>query len=76
MKPLTTPNTGAAQIARVLHSLGVRVIFGLVGIPVVQIAEEAAALGIRFIAFRNEQAASYAATVRKPPSFVLSTSSW
>jgi 2-hydroxyacyl-CoA lyase 1 len=33
-----------------------------VGLPVVQIAEEAIALGIRFIAFRNEQAASYAAT--------------
>ena len=36
--------------------------FGLVGVPVVQVAEEAIALGIRFIAFRNEQAASYAAT--------------
>lgn len=37
-------------------------IFGLVGVPVFQIAEEAIALGIRFIGFRNEQAASYAAT--------------
>lgn len=37
-------------------------IFGLVGIPVVQVAEEALRLGIRFVAFRNEQAASYAAT--------------
>ncbi|OCK80344.1 hypothetical protein K432DRAFT_443234 [Lepidopterella palustris CBS 459.81] len=54
--------TGAALIARALQQLGVKVIFGLVGIPVVQIAEEAIALGIRFIAFRNEQAASYAAT--------------
>jgi 2-hydroxyacyl-CoA lyase 1 len=54
--------TGAQLIAKALHELGVRVIFGLVGIPVVQIAEEAIALGIRFIAFRNEQAASYAAT--------------
>jgi 2-hydroxyacyl-CoA lyase 1 len=56
------PPTGAALIARALHELGVKVIFGLVGIPVVQIAEEVIALGIRFIAFRNEQAASYAAT--------------
>ncbi|KAF8854415.1 hypothetical protein BDZ45DRAFT_805848 [Acephala macrosclerotiorum] len=56
------PPTGAVLIARALHELGVKVIFGLVGIPVVQIAEEAIALGIRFIAFRNEQAASYAAT--------------
>jgi 2-hydroxyacyl-CoA lyase 1 len=54
--------TGAAIIAQALHQLGVRVIFGLVGIPVVEIAEEALNLGIRFIAFRNEQAASYAAT--------------
>jgi 2-hydroxyacyl-CoA lyase 1 len=54
--------TGAMLIARALHELGVKVIFGLVGIPVVQIAEEAIALGIHFIAFRNEQAASYAAT--------------
>ena len=54
--------TGAALIARALHELGLKVIFGLVGIPVVQIAEEAIALGIRFIAFRNEQSASYAAT--------------
>jgi 2-hydroxyacyl-CoA lyase 1 len=53
---------GAVLIARALQQLGVKVIFGLVGIPVVQIAEEAIALGIRFIAFRNEQAASYAAT--------------
>ncbi|KAG9229585.1 thiamine pyrophosphate enzyme, N-terminal TPP binding domain-containing protein [Amylocarpus encephaloides] len=58
---MTSP-TGAALIARALHELGIKVIFGLVGIPVVQIAEEAIALGIRFIAFRNEQAASYAAT--------------
>jgi 2-hydroxyacyl-CoA lyase 1 len=54
--------SGAQLIAQNLHELGVKVIFGLVGIPVVQIAEEAIKLGIRFIAFRNEQAASYAAT--------------
>ena len=54
--------TGAVLIARTLHGLGVKVIFGLVGVPVFQIAEEAIALGIHFIAFRNEQAASYAAT--------------
>jgi len=54
------PRTGAQLIALALHELGVKVIFGLVGIPVIQIAEEAIALGIRFIAFRNEQAASYA----------------
>lgn len=55
--------TGAQVIARTLRDLGVTVIFGLVGIPVVEIAEEAINLGIRFIAFRNEQACSYAASV-------------
>lgn len=55
--------TGAHIIARCLRDLGVTVIFGLVGIPVVEIAEEAINLGIRFIAFRNEQACSYAAGV-------------
>ena len=54
--------TGAKIIARALRDLGVTAIFGLVGIPVVDIAEEAINLGIRFIAFRNEQACSYAAT--------------
>ncbi|KAL2062956.1 hypothetical protein VTL71DRAFT_6028 [Oculimacula yallundae] len=62
MPSTTSKPTGAATIAQALHQLGVKVIFGLVGIPVVQIAEEAIILGIRFIAFRNEQAASYAAT--------------
>jgi 2-hydroxyacyl-CoA lyase 1 len=38
--------------------LGVDTIFDIVGIPVVDIAEEALNRGIRFIGFRNEQAAS------------------
>ncbi|KAL8819694.1 MAG: hypothetical protein Q9191_007679 [Dirinaria sp. TL-2023a] len=54
--------TGAQVIARSLRDLGVTVLFGIVGIPVVEIAEEAINLGIRFIAFRNEQAAGYAAS--------------
>ncbi|RKF74070.1 2-hydroxyacyl-CoA lyase 1 [Golovinomyces cichoracearum] len=58
----STRVSGAILIARALKELGVKVIFGLVGIPVIQIAEEALKLGIRFIGFRNEQAASYAAT--------------
>lgn len=57
------PNpTGAYIIARTLLELDVTVIFGLVGVPVADIAEEAISLGIRFIGFRNEQACSYAAT--------------
>jgi 2-hydroxyacyl-CoA lyase 1 len=54
--------TGAQLIARTLRDLGVTVIFGLVGVPVSEIAEEALNIGIKFIGFRNEQAASYAAT--------------
>ena len=53
--------TGAQIIAQALKGFGVKAIFGIVGIPVVEIAEEAINLGIRFIGFRNEQAASYAA---------------
>lgn len=52
----------AQIIARSLRDLGVTVLFGIVGIPVVEIAEEAINLGIRFIGFRNEQAAGYAAS--------------
>jgi 2-hydroxyacyl-CoA lyase 1 len=57
-----TPVTGANIIAQTLKELGVTVIFGIVGVPVSDIAEQAINIGIRFIGFRNEQAASYAAT--------------
>jgi 2-hydroxyacyl-CoA lyase 1 len=53
--------TGAQLTAETLKSLNVDVIFGIVGIPIVEIAEACIALGIRFVAFRNEQSASYAA---------------
>ncbi|EOD48131.1 putative 2-hydroxyphytanoyl- lyase protein [Neofusicoccum parvum UCRNP2] len=54
--------SGSHLIARALRDLGVTVLFGIVGIPVIDIAEQAINLGIRFVGFRNEQAASYAAT--------------
>lgn len=54
--------TGAYIIAKTLKDLGVTVVFGIVGVPVSDIAEQAINLGVRFIGFRNEQAASYAAT--------------
>lgn len=56
------PTNGAQIIAQTLKELGVKVIFGIVGVPVSDIAEQAINIGIRFIGFRNEQAASYAAT--------------
>lgn len=62
MTSSSAPPTGAYVIAKALRGLGVTVIFGIVGIPVVEIAEQAINLGIRFIGFRNEQAAGYAAT--------------
>ena len=53
---------GAKIIAQALHDLGVKVIFGLPGLPVTDIGQEGLYLGMRFISFRNEQAAVYAAT--------------
>lgn len=38
-----------------------RLVFGVVGIPVTELATSLAAAGIRYIGFRNEQAAGYAA---------------
>lgn len=55
-------SSGSAVIARSLYNLGVRHVFGIVGIPVIEVAEACIAQGIRFIAFRNEQAATYAAS--------------
>lgn len=55
--------SGAHLIASTLRRLGVTVVFGLVGIPVVDIAESFLTHGIKFIAFRNEQSASYAASI-------------
>jgi 2-hydroxyacyl-CoA lyase 1 len=55
--------TGAQIISLTLRNLDVKVLFGIVGIPVVEIAEEVIDLGIQYIGFRNEQAASYAASV-------------
>ncbi|KAK9365120.1 thiamine pyrophosphate enzyme, N-terminal TPP binding domain-containing protein [Lipomyces kononenkoae] len=54
--------SGANLIASALYDLGVRVIFGIVGIPVIEVADACIEKGIRFIGFRNEQSASYAAT--------------
>jgi 2-hydroxyacyl-CoA lyase 1 len=55
------PN-GAYTSAIALKNLGITTIFGLTGFPITALAEEAINLGIKFIGFRNEQAASYAAT--------------
>lgn len=53
----------AKAFARLLkQQYGVDTVFGLVGIPIVTFANDLIAEGIRFIACRNEQSASYAAS--------------
>lgn len=49
-------------VAMCLARAGVDRMFGVVGIPVTSLANRAVALGIRFIAFHNEQSAGYAAS--------------
>ncbi|ORZ16580.1 thiamine pyrophosphate enzyme, N-terminal TPP binding domain-domain-containing protein [Absidia repens] len=56
------PPSGAELIATSLKQQGVDTIFGIVGIPVVEIADACQAQGLRFIGFRNEQSAAYAAS--------------
>ena len=53
---------GAELVARSLREIGITTIFGLTGYPITSILERAIDLGVRYIGFRNEQAASYAAT--------------
>uniref|UniRef100_A0A8C2V0C7 2-hydroxyacyl-CoA lyase 1 n=1 Tax=Chinchilla lanigera TaxID=34839 RepID=A0A8C2V0C7_CHILA len=54
--------SGAKVVARALKAQSVQYMFGVVGIPVTEIALAAQELGIRYIGMRNEQAASYAAS--------------
>ena len=51
--------TGAVVVARTLKDLEVDVVFGIVGIPVIEVAQACIDAGIRFIGFRNEQSAAY-----------------
>nr|XP_020032566.1 2-hydroxyacyl-CoA lyase 1 isoform X6 [Castor canadensis] len=54
--------SGAKVIAQALKAQDVEYMFGVVGIPVTEIAIAAQELGIRYIGMRNEQAACYAAS--------------
>ncbi|XP_015995722.2 2-hydroxyacyl-CoA lyase 1 isoform X1 [Rousettus aegyptiacus] len=54
--------SGATVIAQALKTQNVEFMFGVVGIPVIEIALEAQRRGIRYIGMRNEQAACYAAS--------------
>jgi len=44
-------------IANTLKELDVAVTVGIIGVPVSKIAEQAIAIGVRFIGFHNEQSA-------------------
>lgn len=47
---------GANVVAKSLADQGIRFMFGIVGIPVIEVAIAAQQYGIKFIAMRNEQA--------------------
>jgi thiamine pyrophosphate-dependent acetolactate synthase large subunit-like protein len=50
------------SLAENFHSCGIKHIFGISGYPITPLVEEAQKWGIQFYGFRNEQAASYAAS--------------
>ncbi|XP_066100481.1 2-hydroxyacyl-CoA lyase 1 isoform X1 [Saccopteryx bilineata] len=54
--------SGATVIAQALKTQDVKYMFGIVGIPVTEIAIAAQQVGIRYVGMRNEQAACYAAS--------------
>lgn len=54
--------TGAQLIAEALKAQNVEYMFGIVGVPVIEVAMAAQASGIKYVGMRNEQAACYAAS--------------
>ncbi|KAF2983383.1 hypothetical protein EK904_000899 [Melospiza melodia maxima] len=54
--------SGAQLIAQALRAQNIEYMFGIVGIPVTEIAIAAQAAGIKYVGMRNEQAACYAAS--------------
>ena len=74
----SSPMQGFDVIAKCLSALGVKHMIGIVGIPVTQLATSAQCEGIRYVGFRNEQAAGYAAScigfLTGQPSVLLTVS--
>ena len=60
---MTEPESvdGNTLVVHALMANGISTIYGVVGIPVTDLARTAQARGIRFLGFRNEQAAGHAA---------------
>ncbi|KAF7708471.1 2-hydroxyacyl-CoA lyase 1 [Silurus meridionalis] len=54
--------TGAQLIAESLKAQNVEYMFGIVGVPIIEVAMAAQAAGIKYVGMRNEQAACYAAS--------------
>ncbi|KAJ8288093.1 hypothetical protein COCON_G00007520 [Conger conger] len=54
--------TGAQIIAEALRDQNVEYMFGIVGVPIMEVAMAAQAAGIKYVGMRNEQAACYAAS--------------
>lgn len=52
---------GNDLVVDALEAAGVTTIYGVVGIPITDLARTAQARGIRYLGFRNEQAAGHAA---------------
>lgn len=50
---------GASIIAKSLKDQGVQYMFGVVGIPVIEVAMRAQEHGIKYIGMRNEQSVIY-----------------
>lgn len=65
-------------VAMSLARAGIKHMFGVVGIPVTSLANRAVSLGVRFIAFHNEQSAGYAASsygyLTRRPGILLTVS--
>jgi 2-hydroxyacyl-CoA lyase 1 len=55
---------GYRILARCLKHHGVEYAFGVVGVPIMELALAAQECGISYIGMRNEQSACYAAQVR------------
>jgi len=53
---------GASLVAKSLKDQGVEYMFGVVGIPIIEVAMRAQQYGIKYIGMHNEQSASYAAS--------------
>ncbi len=82
--PQTAPTypeqvTGMDILVRALRMVGIDTMYGLVGIPVTELAYIAQARGIRFVGFRHEQQAGMAAATHgyltRTPGVLLTVSS-